>query len=94
MKLLKPRYGSIFRILIVSDGFIVVEHNSKFTAKKPNLYKLDLELNPVWEAEMQEGFRAIYNIFIRDNILMVHDGTGEAKLNPDTGECTDWLFTK
>ncbi len=95
MKILKPRLGGGIKLVIcLSDGYIVLEGYAQYIHGTSNLYKLDHDLNLVWEAKIANGYNAISNVFLDGHILKVYDGSGEAQLDPNSGQISGWIFTK
>lgn len=92
---IKPKYSEISNIIVVDDGYIILESSGPQIKLEPYLYKLDLSGKLVWEQRHRAPEHAQFlNLFVRDNGIYVFDGTGEARVNPQTGELTDWLMTK
>lgn len=92
---LRPKYSSISGIIVCSDGFIVLESYGPKVNDKCYLYKISLSGNLIWEVQHPtHKYAQFCNLEIRNNKLIVHDGSGEANLNPDTGELTKWVLTK
>jgi len=92
---IKPKYSSIGNLIATSDGFIVLEHYGPGINEKPYLYKLDLNGNLVWEICHPNPKNAQFNnLEIRDQKIIAFEGSGEAELNPKTGELSNWVMTR
>ena len=92
---IKPKYSKISRVIVVPDGYIILESYGAEVNLKPYLYKIDLAGQLVWEQRHPvPEYHQFSNLFLVENNVFVYDGTGEARLNPQTGELTDWLMTK
>ena len=92
---IKPKYSEIADIIVISDGYIILESYGPQINLKPYLYKLDLAGQLVWEQGHPDPKNHQFsNLFLVENNVFVYDGTGEARLNPQTGELTDWVMTK
>ena len=95
MMQIKPKYSKISSLIVVADGYIILESPGPQIQMQPYLYKLDLTGHLVWEQRHPAPVNARFiNLYLLDNNIVVFDGTGEARLNPQTGELTDWLMTK
>ena len=92
---IKPKYSEIADIIVISDGYIILESYGPQINLKPYLYKLDLAGQLVWEQGHPDPKNHQFcDLELRGDQIIAHDGTGEARLNPQTGELTDWLMTK
>ncbi len=95
MRILQPKHSMIEKMIDTGDGFIILEDDWDPKKGKSNLYKVDKNFEIIWEADRDPNLSAFYNITIRnDDKLIIYDGCGEAELNPDTGELTNWILTK
>jgi hypothetical protein len=92
---IKPKYSRISRVIVVPDGYIILESYGAEVNLKPYLYKIDLAGQLVWEqCHRVPKYHQYCDLELRGDQIIAHDGTGEARLNPQTGELTDWLMTK
>ena len=90
MKLLQPKYGTIYRLLILSGGDYVVLESLKGGSM---LYRLDQDLKVVWESDFKT--RMLCNMYVAPgDEVRIYDGYGEGRLNLLTGEVTDWVVTR
>lgn len=95
MMRIKARYSSISNIIVTSNGFIILETYGPKVNDKPLLYKIDLKGNLVWETKHPVPSASQFcNLILKDKKVIVHDGSGETDVNPDTGELTNWILTR
>lgn len=100
MKDLRPRHTSIRQIIDIGDGFIILENPFKFPQGESNLYKIDYDFKPIWDAEFKTtGFGTDHYanfVHVRDNgELSCSGGIGDDYLiDPKTGKIVRITFTK
>lgn len=91
MGIIKPRFGKVSRAVGVENGIFVLEDVFEPDPKVSNLYKVDyLSGKIIWECPVvMEPFTELW--IDNNGILKVQTWSGEADLNPVTGELTNWV---
>ena len=88
MNHLKYRYAPIEFIVQAKDGLILLEEKG---VDDGLCYKINSEFKTVWEKKIDF---TVYFLGYQDGRLKIHDGSGEADLDADTGEITNWVLKK
>ena len=90
---LKYRYTYILEIIEVDDGFLILENWNNTPVGKSNLYKINKDFSPAWEAKPLQK-EIITNIYLDGPIVKVSLGSGEATLNVSTGDLSALTFSR
>jgi len=92
---LKARFSSISNVIVLSDGFIILENYEPKIKACPYFYKLDLRGNVLWEHSHPQPESGQYvNLELRNEEIVLHEGSGEGHVNPITGELSNWVMTR
>lgn len=99
MRELRPRHTCIRQVLDMDDGYIVLENSYKFPTNASNLYKVDYDFQPVWDAEVRKlgiGTDHYANfVFIQGKNLSCAGGVGDTyTIDPKTGKILKAEYTK